>query len=221
MSLPRCSVGASISRCSSVALRRVGPTRPSRSRRRTTEARFTCSTPRAWSTWCPTYLSSERRAGVRREKPDRTREVSQSSLSIGRTESLSRLRSRERTAFRSNGGQKTCLDPAFQGRRVIDDISLDDIACYIDWTLFFSAWELKGKFPEDLRARASRSRRRASYTTMHKRFSATSSLRSFSFRVRCTGSGPANRDGDDVIVWAHEETPEPSSCASTCSVSRR
>jgi 5-methyltetrahydrofolate--homocysteine methyltransferase len=38
--------------------------------------------------------------------------------------------------------------PAFLGRRVIDDVSLEDLEEYIDWTFFFSAWELKGKFPK-------------------------------------------------------------------------
>jgi 5-methyltetrahydrofolate--homocysteine methyltransferase len=40
--------------------------------------------------------------------------------------------------------------PAFTGRRVVTDVSLEDIARYIDWTFFFHAWELKGKFPEIL-----------------------------------------------------------------------
>jgi 5-methyltetrahydrofolate--homocysteine methyltransferase len=40
--------------------------------------------------------------------------------------------------------------PAFTDRRVVDDISLEEIADYIDWTFFFSAWELKGKFPKIL-----------------------------------------------------------------------
>jgi len=38
--------------------------------------------------------------------------------------------------------------PEFVGRRVIDDVSLEDLEKYIDWTFFFSAWELKGKFPK-------------------------------------------------------------------------
>src|SRR5687768_8047846 len=37
--------------------------------------------------------------------------------------------------------------PAFVGRRFLDDVSLEEIAGYIDWTYFFSAWELKGRFP--------------------------------------------------------------------------
>ena len=40
--------------------------------------------------------------------------------------------------------------PGFLGRRVVDDVSLSTLAEYIDWTFFFSAWELKGKFPKIL-----------------------------------------------------------------------
>src|SRR4029077_10379939 len=37
--------------------------------------------------------------------------------------------------------------PAFIGRRVDLDIPLGSIAPYIDWTFFFTAWELVGRFP--------------------------------------------------------------------------
>ena len=40
--------------------------------------------------------------------------------------------------------------PAFTGRRVTEGISLQEIAEYIDWTFFFAAWGLKGKFPRIL-----------------------------------------------------------------------
>lgn len=40
--------------------------------------------------------------------------------------------------------------PSFLGRRVLEDFPLEEIAKYIDWTFFFHAWELKGKFPEIL-----------------------------------------------------------------------
>jgi 5-methyltetrahydrofolate--homocysteine methyltransferase len=38
--------------------------------------------------------------------------------------------------------------PEFIGRRVADDIGLEQIRGYIDWTFFFNAWELKGKYPK-------------------------------------------------------------------------
>jgi len=40
--------------------------------------------------------------------------------------------------------------PAFTGVKVFDDYSLDDIKEYIDWTPFFFAWELKGRYPKIL-----------------------------------------------------------------------
>jgi 5-methyltetrahydrofolate--homocysteine methyltransferase len=43
-----------------------------------------------------------------------------------------------------------CPKPSFTGRRVVTDVNLSDITEYIDWTFFFSTWELKGKFPKIL-----------------------------------------------------------------------
>jgi len=40
--------------------------------------------------------------------------------------------------------------PAFSGVKVFDDYSLADIREYIDWTPFFFAWELKGRYPKIL-----------------------------------------------------------------------
>ena len=42
---------------------------------------------------------------------------------------------------------ETLPEPAFIGRRVLDDVPLADLVPYIDWTFFFAAWELKGRFP--------------------------------------------------------------------------
>ena len=48
------------------------------------------------------------------------------------------------------------------GRRYLDDVPLEEIAKYIDWTYFFSAWELKGRYPGDPASIRSTARRRAS-----------------------------------------------------------
>jgi 5-methyltetrahydrofolate--homocysteine methyltransferase len=41
----------------------------------------------------------------------------------------------------------TIARPAFTGARVLEDVRLEDVVPFIDWTFFFSAWELKGRFP--------------------------------------------------------------------------
>ncbi|MGO8670736.1 MAG: methionine synthase [Capsulimonadaceae bacterium] len=40
--------------------------------------------------------------------------------------------------------------PAFTGVRVLADVSLSSLVPYIDWSPFFMAWELRGKYPEIL-----------------------------------------------------------------------
>ncbi len=40
--------------------------------------------------------------------------------------------------------------PAFTGRRVVDNVAVEELIDYIDWTFFFIAWELKGRFPKIL-----------------------------------------------------------------------
>lgn len=40
--------------------------------------------------------------------------------------------------------------PSFVGQKVFKEYPLRDIANYIDWTFFFSAWELKGRYPNIL-----------------------------------------------------------------------
>jgi 5-methyltetrahydrofolate--homocysteine methyltransferase len=38
--------------------------------------------------------------------------------------------------------------PTFLGARAINDVPLDELVKYIDWTPFFAAWELPGHYPE-------------------------------------------------------------------------
>ena len=40
--------------------------------------------------------------------------------------------------------------PEFTGTKIFDPVPLEEIAAYIDWGPFFSAWELHGRFPEIL-----------------------------------------------------------------------
>ena len=50
----------------------------------------------------------------------------------------------------SRGAPRTSATPAFLGRRVLDDVPLDELVPYIDWRFFFTAWELPAEFPQIL-----------------------------------------------------------------------
>ncbi len=67
----------------------------------------------------------------------------------------SRQSSREYLSIKDARANKLQLDwvayeppkPKFLGVKVFDDYSLAEIAKYIDWTPFFSSWQLAGKYP--------------------------------------------------------------------------
>jgi len=40
--------------------------------------------------------------------------------------------------------------PTFLGLKTIDDVTLEDLVPYIDWTPFFATWEMKGQYPRIL-----------------------------------------------------------------------
>jgi len=99
--------------------------------------------------------------------------------------------------------QEDSPEPAFQGRRVIEDVSLEEISPYIDWTFFFSAWELKGKFPKILEHERYGEAARELYKHGQDLLGRILSDRLLTPRG-VYGFWPANRDGDDIVVWDDE-----------------
>jgi len=100
-------------------------------------------------------------------------------------------------------GSEDVPTPDFQGRRVIDDVSLEQIAHYIDWTFFFSAWELKGKFPKILEHEHHGAAARELYDHGRALLERIISEKLLTPRG-VYGFWPANRDGDDIVVWGDE-----------------
>lgn len=49
--------------------------------------------------------------------------------------------------FKIDWSDFTATKPQFIGTKVFEDYSLAELAQYIDWTPFFSSWQLKGKYP--------------------------------------------------------------------------
>ena len=89
--------------------------------------------------------------------------------------------------------------PSFTGRREAR-VSLDELTRYIDWTYFFAAWELKGRFPGILdhpdRGPAARELY-AHATALLQQIIADDSLTA----TGVYGFWPANGDGDDIVVY--------------------
>ncbi len=57
------------------------------------------------------------------------------------------LEEARRKRFQPDWSSYEAVRPSLIGRKTIDHIPLDDIVPFIDWTPFFIAWELHGKYP--------------------------------------------------------------------------
>ena len=93
--------------------------------------------------------------------------------------------------------------PSFTGRRFLDDEPLADIAKYIDWTLFFTTWELKGSFPAIL----NHPQYGAAATELYQHAQEMLARIVESRLLKARGSygfWPANSDGDDIILYTDE-----------------
>jgi 5-methyltetrahydrofolate--homocysteine methyltransferase len=91
--------------------------------------------------------------------------------------------------------------PEFIGRRMIDDAPLAEIEEFIDWTFFFTAWELKGRFPalldHPVRGPAARELFENGKALLRKLVDGRE------LRARGVyGFWPANSDGDDLVLWS-------------------
>ncbi|KAA1175156.1 methionine synthase [Marinobacter salinexigens] len=97
--------------------------------------------------------------------------------------------------------------PAFTGVRAFEEYDLNELVDYIDWTPFFISWDMSGKYPaifdDPKRGEAAR--------TLFD--DAQKILRRMIDEKRVTaraviGFWPANRRGDDVVVYTDESRSE-------------
>jgi 5-methyltetrahydrofolate--homocysteine methyltransferase len=93
--------------------------------------------------------------------------------------------------------------PAFLGPRVLDDVPLERLVEYIDWSPFFQAWELKGKFPAILEDPDVGGAARELYQNARKLLDQIIPGRWLTARG-VYGFWPAASVGDDIAVFADE-----------------
>src|SRR6202043_1576015 len=93
--------------------------------------------------------------------------------------------------------------PRAPGATVLADLPLAELVPFIDWSPFFSTWELTGKFPaildDDKYGPAARDLY-ADAQSMLQRIVAERALRASA----ALGFWPANAEGDDIVLFADD-----------------
>jgi 5-methyltetrahydrofolate--homocysteine methyltransferase len=93
--------------------------------------------------------------------------------------------------------------PSVLGTRAYSSWDLADLARYIDWTPFFAAWELVGRYPAILEDEVVGDAARDLFADAQTMLKKIVDERWFEARG-VVGLWPANADGDDIVVWTDD-----------------
>ncbi len=102
--------------------------------------------------------------------------------------------------FRVDWEKSPAVVPSFLGARVLADFPLRELVAYIDWSPFFMAWELSGKYPailSDPVVGPEAAKLFADANRLLDTIVAESSLRA----AAVYGFFAANSDGNDIVVY--------------------
>ncbi|ODN70072.1 Methionine synthase [Methylobrevis pamukkalensis] len=98
--------------------------------------------------------------------------------------------------------------PSFIGTKAFDDYDIGEIARYIDWTPFFSTWEMKGAYPAILEDEHYGPAARALFEDAQAMLKQMIDEKWLTARA-VIGLWPANAVGDDIEVYADESRTTP------------
>jgi len=94
-----------------------------------------------------TLLSEDRRTAYIAETKERYRQLREQRSSQQQDRKLASLREARANRFKTQWENYQPARPAFTGIRTFEDYPLGELVTLIDWSPFFKAWELAGKFP--------------------------------------------------------------------------
>lgn len=97
----------------------------------------------------------------------------------------------------------TIATPAFLGTKVLDPVPLAEVIPYIDWSPFFMAWELKGKYPAILDDPVVGPQARKEFEYAQRLLDRLAREQLLTARA-IYGFFPANTEGDDIVVYTDE-----------------
>lgn len=100
--------------------------------------------------------------------------------------------------------ENTVYEPKEKGVRVFDDVKIEDIRPYIDWTFYFSAWDMKGRYPAILGDPVNGPEARKLLDDTEQMLNEIE----LNKWLKCSGVAgifPAAKYGDDIIVYENEK----------------
>jgi 5-methyltetrahydrofolate--homocysteine methyltransferase len=114
------------------------------------------------------------------------------------------LEQARKNRFKTNWNQINPAVPSFTGLKVFSDFSLQTLVDYIDWSPFFHAWELKGRYPSIFEDETYGKQAKELYADAKKLLKDIIDNKRFHAKA-VVGLFPANSVGDDIEVYSDLE----------------
>lgn len=147
-------------------------------------------------------LSEEQRPKIWEETKDKYAKMRAAREGGGPKERLTLEESRA-ARFKPDWPRSNDAPPNMTGAVAVDDVRLDDILPFIDWTPFFMSWDMKGRYPQILEDSKRGEAARGLWADAQQMLDRLVAEKWLTLKG-VAGLWPANSDGDDIIVWADE-----------------
>jgi 5-methyltetrahydrofolate--homocysteine methyltransferase len=148
-------------------------------------------------------ISEERRDGYLKEVADDQEKVRASYGAGGSKTARVAIETARKNAFHPDWSNYAPPKPAFLGVRAFDNVSLETLSAYIDWTPFFQTWELAGRYPQILDDAIVGEPARALFEDAQKMLRRMIDEKPIKAKG-VVGFWPANARGDDIILYKDE-----------------
>lgn len=106
-------------------------------------------------------------------------------------------------SYKADWDSYTPPRPRFTGTKYFHDYSLSEIREYIDWTFFFSAWEMKGRYPEILDHPEKGEEARKLLADANKLLDEIIEKKMLTAKA-VIGFYPANVENQDILIYSDE-----------------
>ena len=94
------------------------------------------------------HLISGHKETFIQEKKEEYRKVRSNYFNKKNEKDIVDLKLAQSRPYRIDWKNTHIIKPLFLGEKVVDNITIDTLRPFIDWTPFFSAWEIKGRYPK-------------------------------------------------------------------------
>jgi 5-methyltetrahydrofolate--homocysteine methyltransferase len=111
----------------------------------------------------------------------------------------------KKNKFQINFEEEKPFKPKELGIQIIDDISLEELVPYIDWSPFFNSWGLHGKYPDIFNYELTGKQAKELFDDGQKMLNKILKEKSLTARA-IFGLFPANSVGDDIEVYNEDKS---------------